>query len=117
VQNGGSAEYIPADPNYLTRVPDGLSAKDAAPIICAVVTTYEGIKKPSQKPGAWIAISGVSGLCQWMLTRQNPGIFGCYVRHPTDDTLDWVHLGHVATWHSRLLKHEQRQFGTGADSP
>ena len=38
-KNGGFAEYILADPNYVARVPAGLSAKDAAPIICAGITT------------------------------------------------------------------------------
>ena len=43
-QNGGFAEYILADPNYVAHIPEGLSACEAAPIICAGVTTYKGIK-------------------------------------------------------------------------
>ena len=61
-KNGGFAEYILADPNYVARVPKGLSAIEAAPIICAGITTYKGIKEPGAKPGEWIAISGVGGL-------------------------------------------------------
>lgn len=61
-KNGGFAEYIIADPNYVARIPAGLSAIDAAPIICAGVTTYKGIKEAATKPGDWIAISGVGGL-------------------------------------------------------
>ena len=61
-KNGGFAEYIIADPNYVARIPTGLSAIDAAPIICAGVTTYKGIKEAATKPGDWIAISGVGGL-------------------------------------------------------
>jgi propanol-preferring alcohol dehydrogenase len=34
-KNGGFAEYIIADPNYVARIPDGLGAKQAAPLICA----------------------------------------------------------------------------------
>jgi hypothetical protein len=34
-KNGGFAEYILADPNYVAHVPGGLSAAQAAPIICA----------------------------------------------------------------------------------
>jgi len=61
-KNGGFAEYLLADPNYVAHVPAGLSAKDAAPIICAGITTYKGIKETGARPGQWIAISGVGGL-------------------------------------------------------
>ena len=61
-KNGGFAEYILADPNYVARVPAGLAAIEAAPIICAGVTTYKGIKESGAKPGEWIAISGIGGL-------------------------------------------------------
>ena len=61
-KNGGFAEYILADPNYVARIPKGLSAIEAAPIICAGVTTYKGIKETKAKAGEWIAISGVGGL-------------------------------------------------------
>jgi propanol-preferring alcohol dehydrogenase len=61
-KNGGFAEYILGDPNYVAHVPSGLSAREAAPIICAGVTTYKGIKETAAKPGQWVAISGVGGL-------------------------------------------------------
>lgn len=60
--NGGFADYILADPNYVARIPDGLSAIDAAPIICAGVTTYKGIKEAATKPGDWLVVSGAGGL-------------------------------------------------------
>jgi propanol-preferring alcohol dehydrogenase len=61
-KNGGFAEYILADPNYVAHIPAGLSAQEAAPIICAGITTYKGIKETQAKPGEWIAISGAGGL-------------------------------------------------------
>jgi alcohol dehydrogenase, propanol-preferring len=61
-KNGGFAEYMIGDPNYVAHVPAGLAARDAAPLICAGVTTYKGIKVTEAKPGEWIAISGVGGL-------------------------------------------------------
>jgi propanol-preferring alcohol dehydrogenase len=61
-RNGGFAEYLLADPSYVAHVPAGLSAVEAAPLICAGVTTYKGIKETGAKPGEWIAISGVGGL-------------------------------------------------------
>ena len=61
-KNGGFAEYILADPNYVAHIPKGLNAAEAAPLICAGITTYKGIKETEAKPGEWIAISGVGGL-------------------------------------------------------
>ena len=61
-KNGGFAEYILADPNYVAHIPKGLAAKDAAPLICAGITSYKGIKETEARPGQWIAISGIGGL-------------------------------------------------------
>jgi propanol-preferring alcohol dehydrogenase len=61
-KNGGFAEYLLADPNYVAHVPAGLSPRDAAPIICAGITTYKAIKESGAKPGEWVAVSGAGGL-------------------------------------------------------
>jgi alcohol dehydrogenase, propanol-preferring len=61
-KNGGFAEYLLADPNYVAHVPAGLAPAEAAPLICAGITTYKGIKETGARPGEWIAISGVGGL-------------------------------------------------------
>jgi propanol-preferring alcohol dehydrogenase len=61
-KNGGFAEYIIADPSYVAHIPAGLSSVDAAPLICAGITTYKGIKESGAKPGEWMAISGAGGL-------------------------------------------------------
>jgi len=61
-QNGGFAEYLLADPDYVARIPSNLSAIEAAPIICAGVTTYKGLKVTEARPGEWVAISGCGGL-------------------------------------------------------
>lgn len=61
-KNGGFAEFILADPNYVAHVPFGLTPEEAAPILCAGLTTYKGIKETDVRPGEWIAISGVGGL-------------------------------------------------------
>jgi propanol-preferring alcohol dehydrogenase len=61
-KNGGFAEYLIADPNYVAHIPAGLAATDVAPIICAGVTTYKGIKVAQVRAGQWIAISGCGGL-------------------------------------------------------
>jgi propanol-preferring alcohol dehydrogenase len=61
-KNGGFAEYILAHPNYVAHIPKGLSATQAAPLICAGITTYKGIKETEAKPGEWLAVSGCGGL-------------------------------------------------------
>ncbi len=61
-KNGGFAEYILADPDYVAHIPKGLAAKEAAPLICAGITTYKGIIETKARPGEWIAISGIGGL-------------------------------------------------------
>lgn len=61
-KNGGFADYIVADPNYVARIPAQLAARDAAPLICAGITSYKGIKETQAKPGEWIVISGIGGL-------------------------------------------------------
>jgi propanol-preferring alcohol dehydrogenase len=61
-RNGGFAEYLLADPNYVAHIPAGLTAAEAAPLICAGITTYKGIKETEARPGEWVAISGAGGL-------------------------------------------------------
>jgi len=61
-RNGAFADYLLADPNYVAHIPAGLAPRDAAPLICAGVTSYKGIKESGARPGEWIAISGIGGL-------------------------------------------------------
>ena len=61
-KNGGFAEYILADPNYVAHIPAGLAAIEAAPLICAGITSYKGLKETQARPGEWVVISGVGGL-------------------------------------------------------
>ncbi|MCB2379217.1 alcohol dehydrogenase AdhP [Hymenobacter sp. BT635] len=59
---GSYAEYVLADPNYVGLIPDALSFQQAAPILCAGVTVYKGLKETEVKPGQWVVISGIGGL-------------------------------------------------------
>lgn len=60
--NGGFAEYAVADPDYVAHLPDSLDFAAAAPILCAGVTVYKGIKETDTKPGDTLVISGIGGL-------------------------------------------------------
>lgn len=60
--NGGFAQYTLAEASHAGRIPDTLDFFDAAPILCAGVTTYKGLKETEARPGEWVAISGIGGL-------------------------------------------------------
>ena len=60
--NGSFAEYVVADPNYVGHLPANVSSVDIAPVLCAGVTVYKGLKMTNAKPGDWVVISGVGGL-------------------------------------------------------
>ena len=60
--NGTFAEYGLADPDFVGRLPDQLEFGPAAPVLCAGVTVYKGLKETEVRPGEWVAISGVGGL-------------------------------------------------------
>lgn len=60
--NGGFAEYTLADANYVGRLPDNVGFIEIAPILCAGVTVYKGLKMTDTKPGQWVVISGIGGL-------------------------------------------------------
>ena len=60
--NGGFAEYVVADADYLGLLPDNIGFLEIAPILCAGVTVYKGLKVTDAKPGDWVAISGIGGL-------------------------------------------------------
>ena len=60
--NGGFAEYVLADPRYVGRLPGNVSFVDIAPILCAGVTVYKGLKMTDTRPGDWVVVSGIGGL-------------------------------------------------------
>jgi alcohol dehydrogenase, propanol-preferring len=60
--DGTFADYAIGSASYVGRLPDELDFVSAAPILCAGVTTYKGIKETEARPGEWIAISGIGGL-------------------------------------------------------
>ena len=51
-----------AFPNGLVAIPDGLSSVDAAPLLCAGLTTFYALRRSSTKPGELVAILGIGGL-------------------------------------------------------
>jgi len=60
--NGGFAQYTLADAGYVGRLPDNIGFIEIAPILCAGVTVYKGLKMTETKAGQWVVISGIGGL-------------------------------------------------------
>ncbi len=60
--DGGYARYAIAPADALARIPDALSASEAAPLMCAGVTTFNALRHSGARPGELVAILGVGGL-------------------------------------------------------
>ena len=60
--DGGYAEYMIAPAGTLALIPDELSAVEAAPLMCAGVTTYNSLRHSGARPGDLVAILGIGGL-------------------------------------------------------
>ena len=60
--NGGFADYVVADPTYVGHLPANVDFIEIAPVLCAGVTVYKGLKVTDTKPGNWVVISGIGGL-------------------------------------------------------
>ena len=60
--DGGYAEYMLAPAGALALIPEGLSAVDAGPLMCAGVTTFNSLRNGGARPGDLVAILGIGGL-------------------------------------------------------
>ena len=60
--DGGYAEYMVAPASALAAIPEGLSAVDAGPLMCAGITTFNSLRNSGARPGDFVAILGIGGL-------------------------------------------------------
>jgi D-arabinose 1-dehydrogenase-like Zn-dependent alcohol dehydrogenase len=60
--DGGYAEYMIAPAEAIAAMPDGLDSAEAAPLLCAGITTYNSLRHSGARPGDTVAILGVGGL-------------------------------------------------------
>lgn len=67
-QNGGYSvdgsfgEYMIVDATYAAILPSDVDVTEVAPVLCAGVTVYKGLKVTGVRPGQWVVISGIGGL-------------------------------------------------------
>jgi len=60
--DGGFAEFVKAPASHVAKIPDGLSAAEAAPLFCAGVTVFRALQQATISPGQRLAIFGIGGL-------------------------------------------------------
>jgi D-arabinose 1-dehydrogenase-like Zn-dependent alcohol dehydrogenase len=60
--DGGYADYVLVKANALASIPDDLADEDAAPLLCAGITTYNALRNTDARGGDTVAILGVGGL-------------------------------------------------------
>src|SRR5262245_34736117 len=61
-RDGGYAEYLIASPGALAQVPEELSPAEAAPLMCAGLTTFNSLRNSGARGGDLVAILGLGGL-------------------------------------------------------
>lgn len=75
--DGGYAEYMVAPESALAAVPESLSSAEAAPLLCAGITTFNALRNSNLEPGDLVAVQGIGGLGH--LGIQYAHKFGCEV--------------------------------------
>ena len=60
--DGGYADHVVVPKSALAAVPDDLAAQEAAPLLCAGITTFNALRESGARPGDLVAVLGVGGL-------------------------------------------------------
>jgi D-arabinose 1-dehydrogenase-like Zn-dependent alcohol dehydrogenase len=60
--DGGYAEYAVAPMEAVAKIPEGLNAVEAGPLLCAGITTYNALRNSGARPGDTVAVQGIGGL-------------------------------------------------------
>jgi D-arabinose 1-dehydrogenase-like Zn-dependent alcohol dehydrogenase len=61
-EDGGYADYVVVRANAMALMPDELAAEDAAPLMCAGLTTYNALRHSGARGGDLVAVLGLGGL-------------------------------------------------------
>jgi uncharacterized zinc-type alcohol dehydrogenase-like protein len=59
---GGYSDHVVVDQDFVLRIPDGLALAEAAPLLCAGITTYSPLRHWNAGPGKRVAVVGLGGL-------------------------------------------------------
>ncbi|RIL06084.1 MAG: alcohol dehydrogenase [Proteobacteria bacterium] len=61
-RDGGQAEFMLAPEVAVARIPDGIELAEAAPLLCAGVTTFNALRRSDARAGDLVAVQGLGGL-------------------------------------------------------
>ncbi len=75
--DGGYAEYMTAPENAIAAIPESFSSAEAAPLLCAGITTFNALRNSTLSPGDLVAVQGIGGLGHLGLQYANK--MGCKV--------------------------------------
>ncbi|AXE38919.1 NAD(P)-dependent alcohol dehydrogenase [Acidipropionibacterium virtanenii] len=62
ITQGGYAQKIVVNERFVCRIPDALGFEEAAPLLCAGITTYSPLAAWNARPGSQVAVVGLGGL-------------------------------------------------------
>ncbi|MDW6004147.1 NAD(P)-dependent alcohol dehydrogenase [Vibrio mangrovi] len=62
ISQGGYSNNIVVEDHYAVHVPEGVSFEEAAPLMCAGITTYSPLMRADLKPGTKVGVAGIGGL-------------------------------------------------------
>lgn len=60
--DGGYADFVVVPEEAVVRIPDGMTALDAGPLMCAGITTFNALRNSGARPGDLVAVLGIGGL-------------------------------------------------------
>ena len=60
--DGGYAEYVVVPHEAVARIPEKIDAAEAAPLLCAGITTYNSLRNSGARAGDTVAVQGIGGL-------------------------------------------------------
>src|SRR5438445_2712786 len=60
--DGGYAEYVVVPHEAVARIPEKIAAAEAAPLLCAGITTYNSLRNSGARAGDTVAVQGIGGL-------------------------------------------------------
>jgi len=60
--DGGYAEYMTVPTEAVAKMPEALPAEEAAPLLCAGITTFNALRNQDLQPGDLVAVQGIGGL-------------------------------------------------------
>src|SRR5256712_8184264 len=83
--DGGYGEYMVARAEALARIPDTLGDVEAAPLLCAGITTFNALRNSPARPGDLVAVQGLGGLRHLAVPFAHPMGFRTVPLAPRDD--------------------------------